>query len=279
MGRFDGKTVVITGGARGQGRSHALGFAREGANIVLVDIAAQAGGIDIAMATPEDLAETRDLVEELDRPCLAFQADVRDRAAVKDLVEQTVSQFGTVDILVNNHGVANYGLLVDTSDEAWDDMITITMTGTWNMCKAVVPQMLVQKSGRIIVTASGTVRWPQPRMVPYVAAKFGLIGLVKSLSQEVVKLGDITVNAINPGLTKTDMILNDHNYKLFIPDKENPTREDAEQFWAQISANGEPYMLPEDMTDGVMFLASPEARKISGMMLDISGGMNAYQMG
>lgn len=278
MGRFEGKTVLITGGARGQGRSHALGFAREGANIVLVDIAAQVDSIDIAMATPADLEETVQLVEELDRPCLGIVADVRDRAAVKNAVEQTVSQFGSVDILVNNHGVIKYGLLTETSDEAWDDIVSITMTGTWNMCKAVAPHMIAQKFGRIIITASGTVRWPQPHMAPYVAAKFGLIGLVKSFSQEVMKEG-ITVNAINPNLTKTDMVMNDINYKLFLPEMESPTQEDAERVWTQLSANGEPYMLPEDVTDGVLFLASPEAKKISGMMLDIMGGANAYQMG
>jgi SDR family mycofactocin-dependent oxidoreductase len=278
MGRFEGKTVFVTGAARGQGRSHALAFAREGANIAAVDIAAQIDSVEIPMATPEDLAETVRLIEEQDRRCLSFQADVRDKAAIEDAVAKTVAEFGTIDILVNNHGIAMYATLVDTTDEAWHDMVDTTLTGTWNCLKAVVPHMLAQKSGRIIITGSGTVRWPQPNMVPYVAAKFGLIGIVKSLSQEVVREG-ITVNAVNPGLTKTDMILNDVNYRLFVPDVENPTREDAERVWAQLGANGEPYMQPEDITDGVLFLASPEAKKISGLMLDVAGGQNAYQMG
>lgn len=278
MGRFDGKTVFITGGARGMGRSHALGFAREGANVALLDIAAQVDSVEVAMAAPSDLAQTVAMVEKLNRSCLSFQADVRDRAGVQDAVDRTVAEFGALDVLVSNHGIVKYGSLIDTADEAWDDMVTVTMTGTWNMCKAVVPHMLERGSGRIIITASGVVRWPQPFMVPYVAAKFGLIGIVKSLSQEVVKQG-ITVNAVNPALTATDMILNDANYKAFVPGAENPTREDAERVWTEIGDNGDPYMLPQDITDGVLFLASPEAKKISGMMLDVSGGQNAYQMG
>lgn len=278
MGRFDGKTVLITGGARGMGRSHAVAFAREGANVALLDIADQVGSVEVALAKPSDLARTASMVEEVGRPCLSFQVDVRDRPGVKDAVDRTVSEFGTLDVLVSNHGIVKYGSLVETNDDAWDDMVSITMTGTWNMCKAVVPHMLEQKSGRIIVTASGVVRWPQPLMVPYVAAKFGLIGIVKSLSQEMVRHG-ITVNAVNPALTRTDMIMNDTNYKVFVSDAANPTQEDAERVWSQLGANGDPYMLPEDITDGVLFLASPEAKKISGMMLDIAGGQNAYQMG
>jgi NAD(P)-dependent dehydrogenase (short-subunit alcohol dehydrogenase family) len=282
VGRFDGKTVFITGGARGQGRSHALGFAREGANIVVVDVAAPDDTVPNrchTLASLDDLHETVRLVESEDRRCVGIQADVRDRPAMQDAVGQAVAEFGGIDVVIANHGICSLGSLVDLDDADWDASLDVCMTGTWNTLRAAVPGMLERGAGgRIIVTISGVVRWPPGRCVPYVAAKFGLIGLIKSLSQELMREG-ITVNGVNPGITNTDMPMNEKFWKYFLPDIEHPTWEDIEPVFREMGGNGEPYMDPEDITDGMLFLASHEARKISGMMLDIAGGTNAMSAG
>lgn len=282
MGQFDGKTVFITGGARGQGRSHAIGFAREGANVVVVDIAAPDDSTpnrSHTLADLEDLKETVRLVEAQDRQCLSFQADVRDRAAIHDAAEQAVAQFGGIDVVISNAGICTTGSLVDQEDGDWDATVGTNLTGTWNTLRATVPHVIKRgPGGRILITISSVVRWPPPSVVPYVAAKFGLIGVVKSLSQELVKQG-ITVNGVNPGVVNTPMAMNEKFYKYFLPDIEHPTYEDMEPVFRTMSANGEPYVDPEDITAGMLFLASPAASKISGIMLDITGGTNAMQAG
>lgn len=278
MKRFEGKTVFITGGARGQGRSHAVGFAREGANIVALDIAAPIDGLEYELADRSDLEETVRLVEEQDRRCLAIQADVRDRVAMRDAVDRTIAQFGSVDILLANAGVVKFRPMIEMEDEAWDITVDTIMDGTWNTIKPVLPHMIERKYGRIIITSSGVVRHCHPGCVPYLAAKMGLIGIVKGLSQEVMQLG-ITVNAVHPGMVNTKILLNDALYRAFLPDKENPTQEEAEAILRTIGPDGEPYVFSEDVTDGMLFLASDAAKKITGMALDVSGGMNAVQAG
>jgi SDR family mycofactocin-dependent oxidoreductase len=279
MSRFEGKTVFITGAARGQGRSHALGFAREGADVVAVDIADQIDGLEYPLADPVDLEETAAAVGEIGAECLTVQADVRDRAAIADAVEQAVSRFGGIDIVIANAGICTYGSLVDQDHHDWDITVGTNLTGVWNTLKPAVPHLIERgHGGRVVVTASSLVRHPQPNIVAYTAAKFGLIGIVKGLSRELIEHG-ITVNAVNPGIVNTTMGLNEGAYKLFVPGKPNPTREDAEEVMVMIGANGDPYVEPQDITDGVLFLASPEAQKISGMQLDVSGGMNAATAG
>jgi NAD(P)-dependent dehydrogenase (short-subunit alcohol dehydrogenase family) len=276
--RFEGKTVFITGGARGQGRSHALGFAREGANIVVTDIAAADDAVPNrghTLAGQADLDETARLVEELDRRCLAIKADVRDRDAIEGAVERTVQEFGGIDVVIAQAGICTLGSLTDQEHADWDASVDTILTGTWNTLKPVVPHMIERGvGGRILITVSAVYRWPHPNCVPYVAAKFGLVGILKSLSQEVLSHG-ITVNGVNPGWVETDMLMNDASYRAFFPDNPNPTREEAEaEFLALTRA---PLMKPQDITDSMLFLASPEADRISGVVLDVSSGTNAWQ--
>jgi SDR family mycofactocin-dependent oxidoreductase len=282
VGRFDGKTVFITGGARGQGRAHALGFAREGANIVAVDIAAPDDEVPSrghTLANMDDLEETVRLVEGLDRRCLAIQADVRDRPAMKDAVEQAVTQFGGIDVLIAQAAICTLGPFVEQEDADWDASVGTILTGTWNTLRPAVPHMLERgEGGRIIVTITAVTRSPAPNAVPYIAAKFGLIGIVKSLSQELMEHG-ITVNGVNPNIVNTDMAMFEQFFKLFRPDLEHPTLEDVEPVFKTLSTNGEPWLEPEDITDGMLYLASHEARKVSGMMLDVMAGGNARQPG
>ena len=273
-GCFAGKVVLITGGARGQGRSHAAAFAREGADIVICDVAEQISTVSYPMATAEDLKETRTLVEAENRRCLAVTADVRDRRAIDGLVARALDEFGAIDILLANAGIVTYGPLVEQTHEAWDDVIGTVLTGVWNSLKAVVPHMLERGYGRIIVTTSSVARQPQPNVAPYLAGKSGVIGLVKGLAREVIKNG-ITVNAVAPYLVATPIIFNDPTYQMFVPEMEQPTREDAEAVWREISPNGKPYLEPQDITNAMLFLASDAASKISGVCLDVQAGWNA----
>lgn len=279
MRRFEGKTVFITGGGRGQGRAHAVGFAREGADVAVVDVPTGIDNLVYPLADAADLEETVRLVEDQDRRCLTIEADVRDTAAMKEAVERTISQFGGIDILIANAGLMAGGKFTTLQQEDWDVTVDTILDGTWNTLRPAVPHMVERgKGGRIIITASTAVRWPQQNIVPYLAGKFGLIGIVKGLAQELIRDG-ITVNAVNPGLVNTPILMNDATYEMFLPDRENPTREEAEEVFKVVNPNGKPYMQPEEITDGVLYLASEEARNITGMQLDMSAGGNAQQAG
>jgi NAD(P)-dependent dehydrogenase (short-subunit alcohol dehydrogenase family) len=278
MKRFEGKTVFITGGARGQGRSHAVGFASEGANVVVVDIAGPDDAVPHrfhSLAERADLDETVRLVEAQDRQCLAIQADVRDRAAMEDSVERAVAQFGGIDVLIAQAGICTVGSIVDQQHADWDASMGTILTGTWNVVKPAVPHMLERKAGgRIILTVSSLYRWVHPNNVPYATAKFGLVGMLKVLSLELLQHG-ITVNGVNPGFVDTDMLMYDGSYKNFMPDKPDATREDAEKFFEEFTR--QPLIKPRSITEGMLFLASDAADRISGMLLDVSAGTNAWQ--
>jgi SDR family mycofactocin-dependent oxidoreductase len=278
MGRFDGKTVFITGGARGQGRSHAVAFAREGADIVVCDAVAPIDTVPYDLPTPDDLDETVRQVEDLDRRCVAEQADVRDHAAVESVVERGIAQFGKIDICLANAGIFTFSTIADMDDTTWNTMIDVNLTGVFHTLRAVLPSMREQGSGRIIATSSMAGKMGFANVGHYVATKWGVIGLVKSLAQEVAAEG-ITVNAICPTGVATTMIHNDAAYRLFLPDMENPTKEDAEPAFAGLNAIPIPWVEVEDISNAMMFLASDDARYITGETLAVAAGQNATNAG
>lgn len=275
MGRFDGKVVFITGGARGQGRSHALEFAKEGADIVVTDIAKQVETVPYGMSSEADLAETVKQVEALDQRCLSFVADARDTAATNAAVEGAIAEFGKIDILLANHGLLSLSPVVDMSDSIWDDVIASDLTGVFKSIRAVLPHMLAQKSGRIIATSSMAGRTGLPTVAHYCAAKWGVIGLIKSVAREVAAEG-ITVNCVCPTNLDSDMIHNPAFYALFAPGIDNPTREQVSPGFASLNAIPIPWIEAIDISVAMMFLASPEARYITGEALHVSAGWNAF---
>lgn len=275
MGRFDGKVVLITGGARGQGRSHALAFAREGADIVVTDVAKQVTTVPYAMSTESDLKETVAQVEALDRRCLSVVADARSTADMRSAVDAAVGEFYRVDVLLVNHGLLSLSPVVDMSDEVWADVIDSDLTGVFKSVRAVLPQMLAQQSGRIVVTSSMAGRTGLPTVAHYCAAKWGAIGFVKSVAREVAAAG-ITVNCVCPTNVNTDMIHNAAFYGLFAPDVENPTREQAAPGFESLNAIPVPWIEPIDVSNAMLFLASDEARYITGEALHVSAGWNAF---
>jgi SDR family mycofactocin-dependent oxidoreductase len=278
MGRFDGKVVLVTGGARGQGRSHALAFAREGADVAFCDIGSQLGTVPYRMARPEDLDETVKLVEELDRRCVAVRADVRDRGQVQAFVDQARTELGRVDFLLANAGIFTFSTVAEMDEPTWQEMIDTNLTGVFHAMQAVLPIMIEQGHGRIVATSSMAGKMGFANIAHYCAAKWGVIGLVKSLAMEVGGNG-ITVNAICPTGVDTDMIQNAAAYKLFLPDTENPTRDDAAPAFQSLNAIPVPWVEPVDISNAMVFLCSDEARYITGETIAVAAGSNASNAG
>lgn len=278
MGRFDGKVVLITGGARGQGRSHAVRFARDGADVAFCDIASQLDTVPYPMAKPDDLAETVRLVEDLDRRCIGVRADVRDRGELDAFAEQARAELGRIDFLLANAGIFSHSTVADMDDRTWRDMIDTNLTGVFHAFRAVLPAMIAQGYGRIVATSSMAGKVGVPNAAHYCAAKWGVIGLVKSLAREVGGSG-ITVNAVCPTGVDTAMIQNEATYRLFAPGAERPTREDAEPAFRAMNVIPVPWVEPSDVSDAMAFLCSDEARYITGETISVAAGQNAVNAG
>lgn len=274
MGKFDGRVVAITGGAREQGRSHALAFAREGADVAFCDVASQLGSVPYPMSTQEDLQETVRLVESLDRRCVATTADVRDKGQVDRFVEQTRTELGRIDFCLANAGIFTFSTVAEMSDDTWNETIDTNLTGVFHTMRAVLPTMREQGFGRIIATSSMLGKVGFPNVAHYCAAKWGVIGLVKSLAQEVAANG-ITVNSISPSTVATIMIQNEAAYKLFVPDQEAPTFEDARPAFESLNPMSVPWVEPSDISNTMVFLCSEEARYITGETIAVAAGQNA----
>ncbi|MEE2061609.1 mycofactocin-coupled SDR family oxidoreductase [Rhodococcus artemisiae] len=273
MSRLEGKVALITGAARGQGRSHALGLAKEGADIIAIDIAGQVGSVPYPMGTLDDLEETSRLVEGLGRRVVTAQADVRDLAQMQAAVADGLAKLGRIDIVVANAGVISSNRVLDLTEEQWNDMIDTNLTGVWHTVKAAVPNIVERgEGGSVIFTGSTSSLGGYPNVGHYVAAKHGLVGLMHTLANE---LGPqhIRVNAVHPTNVNTKLLQNDTFYGLFRPDLENPTLEDAKGAFATMHSLPDlPYVEPIDITNAVIFLASDESRYVTGINLPIDAG-------
>jgi len=278
MGRFDGKVVLITGGARGQGRAHALKFAEEGADVAFCDVASQLDTVPYPMSKPDDLQETARLVEDLDRRCVAVQADVRDRGQIDAFAEQARTELGRIDFLLANAGIFSFSTVADMDDRTWQQMIDTNLTGVFHAMRAVLPAMIEQGFGRIVATSSMAGKTGFANIGHYCAAKWGVIGLVKSVAQEVAAHG-ITVNAVCPTGVDTTMIQNEAAYKLFLPDVSEPSRKDAAPAFQALNAIPIPWVEPVDISNAMAFLCSDEARYITGETIAVAAGQNATNAG
>ncbi|MEU7214432.1 MULTISPECIES: mycofactocin-coupled SDR family oxidoreductase [Nocardia] len=272
MGKLDDKVAVITGGARGQGRAHALALATAGADIVVCDIAEPIAGVPYPLSSESDLAETAKLVEETGRRCVPLKADVRSQMEMNAVAQRAIDDFGHIDILIANAGIASNSPIAEMGDELWQTMIDINLSGVFHSFRAVVPHMIERRWGRIVATSSIVARMGVRNAGHYAAAKWGVIGLVKSLSLEVVDYG-ITVNAVLPGGVDTDMIQNPAMYRMMLPDKENPTREDVMEMFASGPPNSD-LIAPAEVADLVLLLVSEQGRHFNGEALPISGGIS-----
>ncbi|CAM3278355.1 mycofactocin-coupled SDR family oxidoreductase [Mycobacterium frederiksbergense] len=273
-GRVEGKVAFITGAARGQGRSHAVRLAEEGADIIAVDVCGPiSADSQIAPSSPDDLAQTADLVKGLNRRIVTAQVDVRDFDALQSAVDSGVEQLGRLDIIVANAGIGNGGQTLDKTSEAdWDDMIGVNLSGVWKSVKAAVPHMISGGSGgSIVLTSSVGGLKAYPHTGHYIAAKHGVIGLMRTFA---VELGQhsIRVNAVCPTNVNTPMFMNEGTMKLFRPDLENPGPDDlavAAQFMHVLPVG---WVEPVDISNAVLFLASDESRYVTGLPVTVDAG-------
>jgi SDR family mycofactocin-dependent oxidoreductase len=283
--RVAGKVAFVTGAARGQGRSHALRLAQEGADIIALDICHDIDEFPYPMGSSEELAETVSMIEKLDRRVIAMEADVRDYAGVKRVVDAGVAEFGRLDIVAANAGLCNLGYMTwEATEEAFDAEIDVLLKGVWNTFRAVVPPMIeAGNGGSIIATSSLLGLKAMPGVSIYSAAKAGVVAMADSLANEVAPHG-IRVNTIHPTNVSTDLIWkNETLQKMFLPDLGRlPTREEfavpasgMNILWdprSEWTDHPIPWVEADDISNGVLFLASDEARYITGQKLSVDLG-------
>jgi (+)-trans-carveol dehydrogenase len=273
MGRVEGKVAFITGAARGQGRSHAVRLAEEGADIIAVDICGQIATVPAAMATRDDLDETVSLVKALDRRIVAAEADVRDYAQLAGVLAEGVTELGRLDIVCANAGIYSLGQLADLTEEAWQDTIDVNLTGEWHTCKAAIPHLIAGgRGGSMILISSSIGLRAIANLGHYGSAKHGVVGLMRTLALELAP-HSIRVNSIHPGCVDTLMIQNPSMYSLLMPDVEAPTREQVAAVYQSLNALPVPWAEPRDISHAVLFLASDEARYVTGVALPVDAGV------
>jgi (+)-trans-carveol dehydrogenase len=272
MERLKGKVAFITGAARGQGRAHAVRMAEEGADIIAIDACTSVG--PNVGATIEDFEETAAQVEQLGRRILWSRNDIRDYAATDAALRRGVDEFGRLDVVVCNAGISSGGPAAELSEEFWQDMIDVNLTGQWKTCKAAIPHLIASGGGSISIISSFAGLNGMPTGASYCSAKTGLLGLMRVLAAEHGK-DNIRVNTIHPSNVATPMLINESTFKHFRPDLENPTLEDFEEAAKRVHLLPVPYVQPEDIANAAVFLASEEGRYITGVALPVDAGANA----
>jgi SDR family mycofactocin-dependent oxidoreductase len=272
-GRVEGKVAFITGAARGQGRSHAVRLAEEGADIIALDACKQFDEVPIPMSTPEDLDETVSLVQKAGGRIVAGQADVRDFDAMKAIVDEGVNEFGRLDIVVANAGLPAGGAPMHEMDERlWRASIDVNLTGVFLTAKASVPHIIEGgRGGAIVLTSSVGGLKAHPFVGNYIAGKHGVVGVMRSLAVELAE-HNIRVNSVHPTQVNTPMLINDMTFRMFRPDLENPTAEDMAPISQMMQALPVPWVEAIDISNAVLFLVSDEGRYITGVPLPIDAG-------
>jgi SDR family mycofactocin-dependent oxidoreductase len=272
-GRVDGMVALVTGAARGMGRSHAVRLAEEGADVIAVDLCGPVGSIDLyPPATADDLRETVRLVEAAGGRAASAQVDVRDRAALEAAVAEGVAALGHLDLVVANAGVFEIAPALEVSDELWRDTVDVNLTGVWHTCRAALPHVLSSgRGGSLVLVSSAAGLEGMPNTVAYTASKHGVVGIMRTLANE---LGPhmIRVNSVHPTSVDTSMIQNERTWRLFQPDNPHPTREDAAPLFQRINTLPVPWIEPRDVSNAVLFLCSEESRYITGVALPVDAG-------
>ncbi len=269
--RFQGKTFLITGGARGQGRAIALKAAAGGARVALVDVAKDVATVPYPLGTENDLAETRRLVEEAGSACVTVTGDVRNQADMDRAVAEAVDAFGAVDVLCASAGVHSFIPFWKMTDQEWSTVLDINLTGVWHAAKAVAPQMIRQDSGTIIITSSVMGHESGQDLAHYAASKHGVLGLMKSIAFELAP-HNVRCNAVLPSVVHSAMGENPETRK-WIFGRDDATTQDyieATKHWHLLP--GRPSLPPSAIADAVCWLASAEARWITGVELPVDAG-------
>ena len=264
MGKLDGKVAFITGAARGQGRSHAVRLAQEGADVIAVDLCRQIGSVGYPMSTAEDLAETVKQVEALDRRMSAAQADVRDAAVLRQALEAGTAEIGPVDIVLANAGIAPVSL--NPVDQEWQDVIDVNLTGVYNTVRIAIPSMIERGVGGAIVLTSSTAGLSgfvgdSPGGLGYTASKHGVVGLMRSWANALAP-HNIRVNSVHPTGVNTPMIVNEAMAEVLAAAPPN----------AMTNALPVDLVEPVDISNAILFLVSDEGRYVTGVTLPVDAG-------
>ncbi len=262
-----GKVVLITGAARGQGRSHAVGLAREGADIIGLDVCADVEAIPYPLATAADLDETARLVEKTGARVVTTRVDVRDPEALAAAVGEGVDRMGRLDVVVANAGVCSIQRWDEVTPAVWDAVIGTNLTGAWNTCVASIPHLLETGGGSIILISSVAGLKGQPFFAPYVASKHGIVGVMRVLANELAAHG-IRVNSIHPTGVDTPMLVGLNGLT---------ERIEASPDTGSLFLNSLPVdvLSPEDVSDAVLYLAAAESRYVTGLTLTVDAGASA----
>ncbi|TXN31358.1 mycofactocin-coupled SDR family oxidoreductase [Lacisediminihabitans profunda] len=271
MGRVEGKVAFITGAARGQGRSHAVRLAQEGADIIAIDICEAVPGVGYPAATEEDLAETVRQVEALDRRIIATKADVRDRAGLKAAIDTGVAELGHLDIVLGNAGICILGPWDEITPEVYQTTIDINLTGNWNLIQLTAPHLIAAGGGSIVLTSSAAGLKGLPFLTPYVTSKHGVVGLMRAFASELAEY-NIRVNTVHPTGVDTPMGADPSMGEKF-----------GEWFAAHPKLGGMMVNMlpvevtqPVDISNAVLFLASDEARYITSLAMAVDAGNTQY---
>jgi len=274
MGSLDGKVAFITGAARGQGRSHAIRLAEEGADIIALDLGSDAiETVDYPTGTSEELDETVAEVEARGRRAVKGLADVRDLAQVQSVVDAGLKHLGRIDIVCANAGIGSWAVSWEMPARQWQEMIDVNLTGVFNTTRAALPSMVERgEGGSVVLTSSTAGLIGYAHTAHYTAAKHGVVGLMKVLAQE---LGPhrIRVNAVCPTTVNTPMVVNEPTFRLFAPDVADPTADDVREPFAALNSLPDlPWIEPADVSEAVVWLCSDAARYVTGVSMPIDAG-------
>lgn len=256
--------MLITGAARGFGRSHAVRLAEEGADLIVVDLCRSLPEIEYPLATEDDLAETVRLVTELGRRCVSRVVDIRDEDALKSAVDDGVAELGGLDAAVANAGVLTGGQWHETTGEHWRTVVDVNLIGTWNTCAAAIPHILEQGGGSLVTISSAGAVAGFPLQVPYTASKYGVIGLTLSLANELAAQ-NIRVNTVLPTGAPTGMI------PISLGNALGGDRADLVPLF--INAMPTPCIDPVDVSHAVLYLVSDESRFVTGLQFKVDAGV------
>jgi SDR family mycofactocin-dependent oxidoreductase len=264
MGRLDGKVALVTGAARGQGRNHAVKLAEEGADILAIDLGHDLDGLAYPMGTADDLATTAALVEQAGRRCLSGLVDVRDHDGLRAFVDAGVRELGHLDVAVANAGVCSTQRFTEITPELWGTVIGINLTGVFNTCASVVPHLVAAGGGSLVLISSTAGSKGLPFVTPYVAAKHGVVGLMRSLANEFAEAG-VRVNSLHPTGVDTPMLGGMAGLAGYLAERPD---------LGPLFMNALPDNLigVEDVTNALLFLASDESRAVTGLTLAVDAG-------
>jgi SDR family mycofactocin-dependent oxidoreductase len=263
------QTAVVTGAARGQGRSHALAFAERGMRVALLDVAAEVSSLQYTTGTADDLDETARLVEDAGGRALPVRCDVRDDGQVAAAVDAVRSEFGSIDVAVLNHGIWSTGPFWEIPEEQWTATYDVNVHGTWRVMKAMAPALIEQRGGSVVIIGSTSATVPTSNYAHYASSKAALVQLAKIFALELGGYG-VRVNSVSPGLVDTPMI---HFQDVYDRVRPGASREDfLRAGYASTALAGRGYLEPASVTAAVLWLCSDAARDVTGLDLVVDAG-------